>query len=123
MKKRILLVEDEKDLNDLIKEFLEHNNFEVISAYDGKEAMEKVQEGPDLIILDLMLPKLDGREVLKRLKYDPKTKYIPVVILTARGESKTIFEAMEAGSFDYLIKPFDNKELFDTISRALKLSS
>ena len=119
MKKKILLVEDEKDLSDIIKAFLVKWNFEVSVAYDGKEALEKVKEKPNLVLLDLMLPKLDGREVLKRIKNDPELKHIPVVVLTARSESKVIFEVMESGSFDYLIKPFDNKELFDTITRAL----
>ncbi|MDD4900252.1 MAG: response regulator transcription factor [Candidatus Omnitrophica bacterium] len=120
MAKRILLIEDDQDLATLVKAFLEHSNFIVSLAFDGKEGLEKAQEKPDVIILDLMLPKVDGVEVLKRLKYDPQTAIIPVIILTARGESEMIFETMEAGSFDYIIKPFDNKELLDAVNRALK---
>jgi len=120
MAKRILLIEDDQDLSTLVRAFLEHNDFEVSVAYDGKEGLEKAKEKPHLIILDLMLPKIDGVEVLKRIKYDPETASIPVVILTARGESELIFETMEAGSYDYIIKPFDNKELLATINRALK---
>ncbi|MDD2752679.1 MAG: response regulator transcription factor [Candidatus Omnitrophica bacterium] len=120
MGKRVLLIEDDQDLATLVKAFLAHSGFLVSLAYDGKEGLEKSQDKPDVIILDLMLPKIDGVEVLKRLKYDPKTVMIPVIILTARGESEMIFETMEAGSFDYIIKPFDNKELLDAVNRALK---
>ncbi len=123
MKKKILLAEDEHELSDLIKMHLEAHNYEVIVAYDGQEALEKVGEKPDLIIMDLMMPKLSGQQALKRIKDNPQIRYIPVIVLTAKSDSQTIFEMMDAGSFDYLIKPFDNKELLDTISRALRTSS
>jgi DNA-binding response OmpR family regulator len=118
---KILYVEDEKDLAELVKTYLESNKFEVDIAYDGLEGLKKAKENPDLIILDLMLPKMSGQEVLERLRYDPKTKNIPVIVLTARGESQTIFDMMKLGSFDYLIKPYDHKELLDTIKRALNM--
>lgn len=119
MKKTILLVEDELVLSDMIKVFLEYHNFSVSTAYDGKEALEKAKERPHLILLDLMLPKLYGIEVLRVIKADVETKNIPVIVLTAKADSKTIFDAMEAGSFDYLIKPFDNNQLLEAIKRAL----
>jgi len=122
MKKKILLAEDEKELSDLIKMYLESHNYEVSAAYDGREALEKTAEKPDLIILDLMMPKLNGEQVMQKLKANPQTQYIPVIVLTAKGDSQSIFELMDAGSFDYLIKPFENKELLDTISRALGTS-
>ena len=120
--KRILLVEDEKSTSDLVKAFLERHNFEVVVAFDGEEALAKLKKTPDLIILDLMLPKLDGREVLQKIRVNPKTRDIPVICFTARTESQSIFEAMEEGSFDYLIKPVDNNELLDTIFRAFHLA-
>ena len=123
MKKKILLAEDEHELSNLIKMLLEGHNYEVIVAYDGQEALDKVVEKPDLIILDLMMPKLSGQQVIEKIKANQQTKYIPVIILTAKGDSQTIFELMDAGSFDYLIKPFDHNELLAIISRALVISS
>lgn len=123
MAKKILLVEDEKDVSDLVRAFLEHNKFEVLTAYDGAEALEKAKEKPDLIILDLMLPKIHGKDVLNRLKYDRETENIPVIVLTGRSESRMIFEVMELGSFDYLVKPYDNKELLKAILRALNMTN
>lgn len=121
MPMKILYIEDEKDLADLVKTYLENNRFEVDIAYDGLEGLKKAKENPNLIILDLMLPKMSGQEVLERLKFDSKTKNIPVIVLTARGESQTIFEMMRLGSFDYLIKPYEHKELLTTIKRALNM--
>lgn len=121
MPAKILYVEDEKDLAELVRTYLENNKFEVDLAADGVEGLKKAKDNPDLIILDLMLPKMSGQEVLERLRFDPKTKNIPVIVLTARGESQTIFDMMKLGSFDYLIKPYDHKELLATIRRALNM--
>jgi DNA-binding response OmpR family regulator len=119
---KILYIEDEKDLAELVKAYLENNRFEVDVAYDGLDGLKKAGDMPDLIILDLMLPKMSGQEVLERLRFDQRTKNIPVIVLTARGESQTIFDMMKLGSFDYLIKPYEHKELLATIKRALNMS-
>jgi len=121
MPAKILYVEDEKELAELAKIYLESNKFEVDIAYDGLEGLKKAKEKPDLIILDLMLPKMPGQEVLERLRFDSGTKNIPVIILTAKSDSQMIFEMMKLGSFDYLIKPYDHKELLVTIKRALNM--
>jgi len=123
-KKRILIVEDEKDLSYLMQELLQLNGYDVIAAYDGKEGLKMAGAcHPDLILLDLMLPQMDGRVVLPMLKFNPDTQNIPVIILTARGESKIILNTIKDGALDYLIKPFEHKELLALIERGLKLTS
>src|SRR5688572_29029152 len=90
-KRRVLVVDDEKDLVDLISYNLTRGGFEVLTAYDGKDALELAQrEVPDLVVLDLMLPGLDGTEVARRLKADSRTAGVPIVMLTAKGEETDV---------------------------------
>lgn len=115
--KKILLVDDEKLLAEAVKDNLESSGFEVIIANDGLGAMERVKERPDLIILDVMMPGIDGIEVLRRLRDDTETARIPVIMLTAKSESESIFNAIDAGSTDYIIKPFYFSELLKVIKK------
>jgi len=118
MKKKVLVVDDEVELAKAIQVRLEHANYEVSVAHSGPEGLEKSQlEKPDLILLDVMMPGMDGFEVLNRLRINPETQHIPVVMLTAKGDTGSMFKAHDLGSTDYFIKPFDTKELLDFIGR------
>ncbi len=113
MKKKILLVEDEKTLVRALTFNLEKEGFEVEVAYDGEEALEKVdQKKPDLIILDLMLPKVDGFEVCRNVR---KTSEVPIIMLTARDEDIDKILGLELGADDYITKPFNARELLARI--------
>jgi DNA-binding response OmpR family regulator len=108
MKKKILVVDDEKDIVDILKYNLERENeFEVITASNGKEALEAAQSLPDLILLDIMMPELNGFEVCKRLKNDKLTSGIPVIFLTAKENEIDEILGLEIGADDYLPKPFN----------------
>lgn len=102
-KKKILLVEDEVFIRDIYSDALA-GEYEVITAEDGEQAMEMVQQKPDLIILDLMLPKKSGMDVLRELKADPNLKEIPVVALTNLGQSNVIEKVLNLGAVGYLLK-------------------
>lgn len=117
-KKKILIVDDEVDFADMLKMRLEANGYDVVAAHDGEEGIAAAQaENPSLILLDVMMPGLDGYQTLKRLKATRGTEYIPVVMLTAKGETKSIFKAQDIGVTDYLIKPCDSKELLEVLSK------
>lgn len=114
--KKILFIEDESSLQKAIGEVLKQEGFEVSSALDGQEGLEKLkEERPDLILLDLILPKLDGFEVLKRIKVDPKIKNIPVIVLTNLEGSGDVEKALELGATTYLVKA--NYELADVVEK------
>jgi DNA-binding response OmpR family regulator len=119
MSKKILLVDDERELVETVKPFLEDREYEVSVAYNGKEALEKARACPDLILLDIIMPGIDGFEVLRRLRADPVTCDVPVIMLTAKGETRAIFEARSLKATDYLIKPFSLGELSALIGRYL----
>jgi DNA-binding response OmpR family regulator len=119
-KKKILVVDDEKETVDLLKKYLESQAYDVISAYDGKQALEKIKEKPDLIILDIIMPDMNGFEVLHDLRSKVETRYIPVVIFSARSESDSILKAEDLGTTDYVIKPFKLEELLNLIKKYIK---
>lgn len=120
-KRKILVVDDEIDNVVLLEKRLKATGYEVISAYDGDEAIDKAfNENPDLILLDIMMPKKDGFEVLKILRDNPKTKNIPVIMLTAKAEVSDKVRGLETGAIDYVTKPFDFKELQARILTNLK---
>ncbi len=120
-KKRILLVEDEVSLSELMKIRLEANGYEVISAYDGQEALDLAKkEKPDLIILDLMLPKIDGYKVCRLLKFDSKYEKIPIIMFTARAQESDKKLGEEVGANAYIIKPFEPEVLLNKIKDFLK---
>jgi DNA-binding response OmpR family regulator len=120
-KKRILLVDDEAQLVELVKMRLEANGYQVLTAYDGKEALDVAKkEMPDLIILDLMLPKIDGYKVCRMLKFDEKYKKIPIIMFTARALEADKKVGMEVGADDYITKPFEPELLLMKIKDFLK---
>lgn len=119
-KKKILIVDDETQLVELLQIRLEANNYEVITAYDGLEGFEKAKkEKPDLIILDLMLPKMDGYRVCGLLKGDMRYKNIPIIMFTARAQADDKKMGFDLGAEGYITKPFDPKELLAKISELL----
>ncbi len=111
MKKRVLVVDDERDIVDLLRYNLAREGYEVLAAFDGREALEKAAEKPDLILLDLMMPVMDGVETCKRLKADPATAHIPVVFLTARSGEVDEILGLELGADDYIQKPISPRRL------------
>lgn len=120
-KKRILLVDDEKDLVETVQFRLEANGYEVISAGDGQEGFNKARsEKPDLIILDLMLPKMDGYKVCGLLKKDTRYATIPVILFTARAQSEDLKMGEEVGADAYITKPFEPQMLLGKVKELLK---
>ena len=118
---RILIVEDEQDISDLIGFNLQRAGYEVIKAHDGITGTETaLRERPDLIVLDLMLPGRDGYGVFRELKRDPRAASIPVIMLTARAQTEDRIQGLEAGADDYLTKPFSPKELLLRVQAILK---
>ena len=110
MKKKLLLIDDEPDFIAMIQMRLEAN--------DGMSGLATAdQERPNLILLDVMMPGMDGFETLRKLRRQEGTKQTPVIMLTARGESRAIFKAQGLGVTDYLIKPCDSKELLDLVGK------
>lgn len=106
-KKKVMIVDDELTIRDLI-EFTLEPEFSVIKATSGEEALEKIkEEKPDILILDIMMPKLDGYEVCHRLKSDKATKEIPIIILTAKHQTPDIRRAVELKADEYITKPFE----------------
>ena len=118
MAKKILVVDDERHIVRLVEVNLTRAGYDVASAYDGVEALEKVkQEDPDMIVLDVMMPRMDGFEVLKRLQADPDTQDIPVIMLTAKAQDADIFRGWSSGVSSYLTKPFNPRELLTFVER------
>ena len=118
MKKKLLLIDDEPDFIAMIQMRLEANDYEVVTANDGMSGLATAdQERPNLILLDVMMPGMDGFETLRKLRRQEGTKQTPVIMLTARGESRAIFKAQGLGVTDYLIKPCDSKELLDLVGK------
>ena len=118
MAKKILAVDDEKHIVRLIQVNLERAGYEVVTAGDGKEALEKVKsENPDMIVLDVMMPYMDGFEVLRTLKADQATRDIPVIMLTAKAQDADVFRGWQSGVDSYLTKPFNPMELLSFIER------
>lgn len=120
-KKKILLVEDEPFIADMVKRRLEANNYEIITAYDGQEGLEKARkENPDLIILDLMLPKIGGYKICRILKFDEKYKKVPIIMLTALTQEKDKELGYGTGADAYITKPFESTVLLAKIEELLK---
>ena len=118
---RILVVDDEEDIRELVRLNLAKESFEILDCESGEQALSLSRaKQPDLIVLDLMLPGIDGLEVCKRLKADPKTAAIPVVILTAKGEEADVVAGLEIGAEDYMVKPFSGKVLAARVRRLLR---
>ena len=118
---KVLIVEDERDLLELLKYNLDREGYEVDTAVSGEEGLKKVRaDPPDLVLLDLMLPGMDGLEVCRGLKGRPETAGIPVIMLTARGEESDIVAGLELGADDYITKPFSPKILMARLRAVLR---
>ncbi len=120
MSKKILIIEDDKDISHLLKHYLEKENFQTEIAATGTWGLKQARLHPNLIILDLMLPELDGLEVCKELRRDEKTSAIPIIILTAKGEETDKIVGLELGADDYITKPFSPKEVVARVRALLR---
>lgn len=121
MSKKILIVDDEPQLVDMIKMRLEASHYVVITSIDGQDGLDKAKkENPDLIILDLMLPKIDGYEICGLLKKDTKYAHIPIIMFTARAQEEDKQLGEEVGADAYITKPFEPKALLNKIEELLK---
>lgn len=113
--KKILVIDDEKNIRDLIKFNLESSGFEVQEAADGQQGLDRLDNSIDLIILDLMLPKTDGLTLCRKIRNDKNLREVPIIMLTARGEEIDRILGLEMGADDYLTKPFSPRELIARI--------
>ena len=121
MKKKILVVDDEKDIVELISYNLEQEGFAVIKAYDGQMAWERVKTAkPDLVVLDLMIPGIHGLEVCKLIRRDATTQNLPIIMLTAKSDQVDKILGLELGADDYVTKPFNVRELIARIRAVLR---
>lgn len=119
--KKILVVDDEKPISDIIKFNLEKEGYEIVTAFDGEEALEKVEEeSPDLIVLDVMLPKIDGLEVVREVR---KKHSMPIIMVTAKETEIDKVLGLELGADDYVTKPFSNRELVARVKANLRRQS
>jgi two-component system alkaline phosphatase synthesis response regulator PhoP len=119
--KKILIVDDEEDLVETVRFPLEMEGYHVLVSHNGEEALDQARkENPDLILLDLMLPKVDGYKVCHRLKSDDRYKHIPILMLTAKSQEKDMVLGMETGANEYITKPFDIRDLLKKVKQHLK---
>ncbi len=117
---KVLVCDDERHIVRLIQVNLERQGYEVVTAYDGKEGLEKIKsEKPKLVVLDVMMPYMDGFEVLKNLRKEPETENIPVIMLTAKAQDADVFQGYHYGADMYLTKPFNPMELVTFVKRLL----
>ncbi len=121
MQKKILAVDDERHIVRLVQVNLERAGYAVVTAFDGKDALEKVaSEQPDLVVLDVMMPYMDGFEVLQNLRKNPETRELPVIMLTAKAQDADVFRGWQSGVDCYLTKPFNPMELISFVKRIFK---
>ncbi|MDZ7805924.1 MAG: response regulator transcription factor [Gracilimonas sp.] len=119
--KTILVVDDEKDLLDLIEYNLKKEGFNVIKAENGEEGIERAKEfNPDLVLMDIMMPKMDGMEAVEKMRKDDQLKSIPIIFLTARSDEKTEVEGLNKGGDDYITKPISTTKLISRIKAVLR---
>ena len=118
---RILIAEDEKDIRDLITFLLQFAGHQVIATVNGEEAFERAKaEVPDLIMMDVRMPKMTGYEACKKIKETASIKHIPVVFLSAKGQESEVATGLEVGATEYLLKPFSPDQLAEKVSTILK---
>ena len=124
MKEKILIVDDTVDIVDLLRKRFRAEGYDTDEAFDGEEALVKVAEyHPDLLILDIMMPKLDGISVCRQLRIDPATRHLPILMLTAKSEVPDKVAGLDTGADDYITKPFDYKELAARVRSLLSKKS
>ncbi len=120
-KETILVIEDEEDIQELLRYNLERDGYGVVPCLSGEDGLRAIEvRRPDLILLDLMLPGLDGKEICRRLKREDATADIPVIMITARGEESDIVSGLELGADDYITKPFSTKVLAARVGAVLR---
>ena len=118
---RILIAEDERDIRDLIAFTLRFAGHEVIATSNGVEAVEAaLQHVPDLIILDVRMPRMTGYDACKRIKSEPSTKHVPIVFLSAKGQEAEVQAGLEAGAIEYILKPFAPDQLTEQVQSILE---
>jgi phosphate regulon transcriptional regulator PhoB len=123
MNNKILIVDDEPDIVDLVSYNLKKDGFRVTTASDGEQALHKVRKDRfDLVVLDLMLPGIQGVELCRIIRSDPKTTHTPIIMLTAKGEEVDRVIGLESGADDYMTKPFSSRELIARIKAVLRRS-
>jgi adenylate cyclase len=121
---RILVVDDTAENRDILQMRLESRGYEVVSAVDGEDGMAKIRATlPDLVLLDVMMPKLDGFEVCRRVKADASLPFIPIILVTARADSKDVVQGLDAGGDDYLTKPIDQAALMARVRSMLRIKA
>ena len=122
--KKILVIDDEQDLVEVVRFRLKANGYDVIVAYNGKDGLEKARtQNPALIILDLMLPEIDGYKICRMLKFDKKYKHIPIIIFTARAQEDDKKMGEQTGADAYVTKPFEPDKLISIINEMLEKKS
>lgn len=123
MNEKILVVDDEADLLELVRDTLEMAGYTVITASDGEEGLKSITEdSPDLVLLDIKMPKIDGMEVLERVRKNPLLNELPVIMLTSLKGEGIIREAKEVGANDYIVKPFNQIDLLNRVKRVISSS-
>ena len=118
--KKILLADDEKDIVEFLEYNLKQEGFNVIAAYDGLETLEKIKENPDLILLDIMMPKMDGYEVCKKIRATKGFEHTPIIFLTAKAGEVNEIKGLELGASDYIQKPISPRKLIARVKANLR---
>ena len=119
--KRLLLIDDDPNLILLVKDYLEFRGYEVVTAENGREALEVLeQEIPDMIICDVMMPEMDGYSLVKHVRENPRTSWVPVLFLSAKGQSQDRVKGLNTGADVYMVKPFEPEELVAQVESSLK---
>lgn len=121
--RRLLLIDDDPNLILLVKDYLEFRGYEVITAENGREALDILEkENPDMIICDVMMPEMDGYSFVKHVRENPRTNWIPVLFLSAKGQSQDRVKGLNTGADVYMVKPFEPEELVAQVESSLKQS-
>ncbi len=122
--KRLMLVDDDPNLVLLVRDYLEFRGYDVITAENGRVALETLeQELPDLMICDIMMPEMDGYTLVKKIREDPRTRWIPVLFLSAKGQSQDKVKGLNTGADVYIVKPFEPEELVAQVESCLRQAS
>ncbi|MBD1860165.1 MULTISPECIES: response regulator transcription factor [Trichocoleus] len=122
--KRLLLIDDDPNLILLVKDYLEFRGYEVVTAENGREALEILEQDiPDMIICDVMMPEMDGYSLVKHVREDSRTSWIPVLFLSAKGQSQDRVKGLNTGADVYMVKPFEPEELVAQVESSLKQAS
>ncbi len=117
---KVLVIDDDPVILELLRVNFEIENFEVVTAGDGREGLEKAKsEHPDVVLSDIMMPRLDGLQLVTLLRQDPRTRTLPIILLSAKAQNAEVQQGLDMGADDYVTKPFDPLELIDRVNAAL----